>query len=374
MCEPRRTPGAPGMGKPAGGARGAGEGPPAGGLNVVFVRGLDYQPPPAGEGPVDLDGKSTSVTAADVGDSDYQSRIDSYSEAAVPHQVELARELASRATPWHLARAAALGIPLDTRIGACGTGQVSYADRDGVVFTSPIWCKQPGCKRCSDRLQARAAAELHPIFAAHDAAQRQRHRLPSLLTLTIRKTGDLAADRASLIKGWARWRAWWFKRYRWSFTFALVPECADGTKSGIGHVHLHVVAWLPVWWDWQAGHAAWDRATEGAGSNIDVQVDRRNATAAAATRYLLKYLFKGLDLSTLSATVAAAWWRATYNKRRLTTSLGFRHIFQGPRPHWFVVEVKAPEYPRAAPRWWRARGPPGGGGAGLVHALPSGGA
>lgn len=276
-------------------------------------------------------------------------RLAAFSRAAMPYRAEMAQRLAAVGRTWHLARAQGLGKTIADRVAACGTTHVELVTQDGEVIEKALGCNQSACSTCATRKGARWAARLRAVVSAHDKDQRRRNRQATLITLTVRHTGDLAADRKAISKGWKRWRAWWHDRYGWAFTFAFVWEVTLGT-AGDGHVHAHVVAWLPKWWSWQKGQAAWCRAT---GGNIDFQVRGNGETVGQSVQYLVKYLAKGAALEGLTPALAAAWWAASYNKRAVSVSLHFWSSDETESPVYLSIHLVMGDAPKRPPHaWW----------------------
>lgn len=150
----------------------------------------------------------------------------------------------------------------------------------------------------------------------------------SMMTLTVRHSGDVGADRERIAAGWRRLRSWLHER-QGSNAFVLVWEITPGA-DGVGHVHAHVLIPL-VWLDYAELRAAWSRATDGHGERIHVaQGKYGRGGAGGAAAYIAKYASKGSVSLGESHAVAAAWYRATYAKRWCSTSVRW----------WFVEPPK----------------------------------
>ena len=183
------------------------------------------------------------------------------------------------------------------------------------------------CESCSSARWGKARRKLSRALQAHlnsrVAAWRRRGRPAyheprlALLTLTLRHSGDAAADRELLSLAWHRWRAWYREKYAENLPYAWAPEYTPG-RDGLGHVHVHVTTVLP-WRDFDELRAAWKRATGAQGERIHVSVKTRGVRDAA--KYLAKYATKGVK--GLNVKHAAAWMRAQYGKRACSTSRGF---------------------------------------------------
>lgn len=271
------------------------------------------------------------------------------SELAQPLRARLAEQLALRETDWHRQRADALGLPVADRMRSCGHGSVEVASPQGEVVELPLGCGQHLCPTCEGKRLRKVGRRARLAIEAHDRRERRRHRRATLLTLTVRDTGDPVADRERIMAGWKRWRSWWRKRYGWSFAFMLVVELTAGSK-GTGHAHAHVCAWMPRWFDWRKAQAAWSRAVED--GNLDIQQRQDNATSRQALAYLTAYLNKALQLERLEPALAASWLVGTYGRRRVTTSWRFWLADAG--EPWELLAVRPVGHNRAALRgWWR---------------------
>ena len=288
--------------------------------------------------PVDLASVDTIVTSPE----HWQIQA---TDAMTPHRARLAARYAAAGTPWHLARAHGLGLPMIDRMALCGDGRLVLRDPKGQEHVSGIACRQPLCRKCEDKRRAKDARRLRLAARQADARNKARHRVPHLLTFTVRDTGDPAADRDVMMRAWAKWRAWWAARAAraaqrhgrskpaggWGFDFALVVEVTPGTQRQ-GHAHLHVVAWLPKWWKWSAGAAQWQRTT---GGNVDIGV-RTHKGGSNPAAYLAKYVSKGSRIEGLPGEVAGDYLGQTYGKRRITSSRGFWLVERQSR--WELVE------------------------------------
>jgi hypothetical protein len=271
------------------------------------------------------------------------------SELAQPLRAQLAQRLAAQNTDWHRARADALGLPVADRMRLCGHGAVELASPQGEVVELPIGCAQHLCPKCEAKRLRKVGRRARLAIEAHDARQRRRHRRATLLTLTVRDTGDPVADRERIMAGWKRWRSWWRKRYGWSFAFVLVVELTAGSAD-TGHAHAHVVAWMPRWFDWKKAQAAWGRAVED--GNLDIQQRQDDATSKQALGYLTAYLNKALQLAKVPPDVAASWLVGTYGKRRVTTS--WRFWLADDKEPWELLAVRPAGFNRNGLRgWWR---------------------
>lgn len=265
--------------------------------------------------------------------------IDVFRESRAVRMENIARATGSR-DGWHAARARGLRRRIGSVLDGCGRW------RKGVVRCSggcegqggaiPDLCKARAlCEACAAdwakrlrrRLLRAGVFQEHLRAATRRAREKQLRSTPrwSMMTLTVRHSGDVGADRERIAAGWRRLRSWLHER-QGSNAFVLVWEITPGA-DGVGHVHAHVLIPL-VWLDYAELRAAWSRATNGHGERIHVaqgKYGRDGAGGAAA--YIAKYASKGSVSLGESHAVAAAWYRATYAKRWCSTSV-----------RWWLVE------------------------------------
>ena len=260
---------------------------------------------------------------------------------------------------WHQSRARGLGRPFAEKLHNCGKLQCVAVKANGEVVEWKAGCGQKMCARCAKKKANKLRHRLRASIEAHSA--KNKNRRIHLLTLTVRDSDDIKRDRDRITTGWRRWRAWWHKRYGYAFTYAFVWEVTPGQR-GQGHVHAHVVAWLPKWWSWSKGQEAWNRAVGGEGGNVDIsnQCKAPNANAKAAANYVAKYVSKGINLQSMPAELAAQWWCASYMRRGVNVSRGFWAVHGVERVEYISVEIELPKWPTKAhhlDKWW-ATGPP----------------
>lgn len=262
---------------------------------------------------------------------------------------------------WHQQRAAAMSVDPSDRLASCGTATMLVAHPEtGELHEFQKGCAQRYCEHCRARYARKLRRRMREAVTAWDKRERRRNRQMSLLTLTIR-TGERPLDQARehIAHAWRLWRSWWHRRYKWAFSFVLVWEVTDG-HHGHGHVHAHALAWLPQWWSWADGQAAWRRAVEGVGrreynlpdsdGNIDIATDRYQSVSGAVT-YVTKYLTK--EGAGLSMAVEAAWWAASYGKRRYSVAAGWWAVVV-PGDPWILVDQTVPELAREGWSWYQA--------------------
>lgn len=281
------------------------------------------------------------------------------------------REL--RPSDWNERRAASLARPaaelLDgceqtsrarVRCSGCGRGGwMQIPDRCGMRAVCTR-CARFHAKRLRRRLLRGRVLQAHERAAAALADRLRRDEgidldTPrwSMITLTVPHSGDVAADRARIVRGWARLRAWLHHR-QGAMPYLYSWEVTPG-EVGDGHVHAHVVSLWPSI-DYRELHAAWSRACDVESARIHVARARHRGGVVS---YILKYATKGaapLDAPEL----AAAYYRATYGRRWVSTSRGWwlgtdnRSECTACGCCW-DVERHAPEI---APSPVAARGPP----------------
>jgi len=313
-------------------------------------------------------------------------------------------ERATSTGGWHARRARGLGRALRSRLAACGAAAAA-AWHPPLVWTAQemrvrcacgprgvvVACKQRWlCESCQVRTYARIRTKLTKALAAKTrAASRAWHaagrprgllRSPVLVTMTVRHTGDLVADRAAITDGWKKLRQW-LHGHRpldprgarlprvGKFEYALVWETTSG-RDGLGHVHAHAVALWPFV-DWSLVRAEWLLATGGASETIDLVATSKRAArgeslAQGAANYLAKYTSKGVQVGEFSPELAASVLDSLWQKRICSTSARF---WLPPPPcicpkcstPWAVVEKPASRWNPEGPVWgpgfgWRLVG------------------
>ena len=278
-----------------------------------------------------------------------------------PHSEALAMRLDNPTTrfghpkaagKWHKDRAATLRKPLSARLATCGKQAAKVRCNCGPSFL-PVGCGlDKVCKACARRKYGRMRRKLSRAMRAWRVkANVNRPRgwgqelRWCMVTLTVRHTGDLSADRETIELGWQRLRAWIQDKFKRSFPYALVYEFTAGRDS-LGHVHAHV-AWLLPHVRWDKVSAAWRKGTDGKSSHLNFQGEKPEGDCA---HYLAKYISKGVD--GLNPEKAAAWMRNSYNRRNCRTSQGFADI-AGKCPcnacGYFIVFRGIVEMPREHP-------------------------
>ena len=224
---------------------------------------------------------------------------------------------------YALRRAEALGRPYRRKIERCSTtGTRVKCKCKGWRGVHPRTCRQHlMCEVCmrarSRRLGMRMRAGLEHAMTGRPDTDRL-----VLLTLTLRHSGDLTADRAALAAGWRRfYRA---LRRRWAkFPYVGVWEVTPG-EDGLGHLHMHVAVVWP-WRDWSVCRQLWiDACPESERiSFVAARRDGRRSDAKSVSRYLGKYLSKGMQASEFTPELRSSVLAASYNARWVFTSRAF---------------------------------------------------
>jgi hypothetical protein len=150
-----------------------------------------------------------------------------------------------------------------------------------------------------------------------------------MVTLTMRHSGDVAADVRRIARAWHRWCAWMRATIGHAPPYMRVREVTQG-RSRDGHVHYHVIIALPFI-SWARARASWARAV----AQDDAQVDfGRASTAASAARYVAKYVAKGSLTDAWDPHLAARVVDATYGTRTWTVARAVSVALRGAHePH-----------------------------------------
>lgn len=272
---------------------------------------------------------------------------------------------------WHVRRSQALARPLRERVESCGQGAPLVIEcrcgRTKVATSCGMHWLCPSCRpKRYRRLRARLAKSVRARAEANARAWHLRgrpkgqRREPYMVTLTVRHTGDLLADRRTIQRGWECLRKWFHKRIG-AFDYALTWEVTPG-EDGLGHVHAHAVALLPFF-PYKKATAEWLRATGSPGANFAAPKtkDGKRLTgsraAARAAEYIAKYASKGvaIDGDGFTPELAANVLDSAWGRRLCSTS----HGFWLPKPpcecrvckeRWLVVE-KPPKGERSRAVW-----------------------
>lgn len=227
-------------------------------------------------------------------------------------------------------RAAALGRRPSAKVDTCGAtiGQ-EITCGCGTVDLVPIHCGgRWTCRRCGRRWAQRQKRRMAESLtcAAEDAREAwrrsgsRRGARPQvvLATLTVRHSGDLAQDRARIMRGWrAVYKA--LHRLLGGMEYCGCWEATPG-RDGLGHVHLHVATIWPFV-DWRYIRRVYCSAVGDPSAQIDLAAAHKGARGAAA--YVAKYASKGVDLSSWPPLLAGELVGAMYGKRGVQSSHRF---------------------------------------------------
>lgn len=241
-------------------------------------------------------------------------------------ELERAAAAARRRAKYARARVESLSRHVGPRAARCGQQErwIRCGCAGGAAQPIPARCNVRGvCVECDRRRGRRMRRRMVAAVTHHQRAARAARRSATvrLLTLTVAHSGDLARDRAELVKGWQQLRKqlhrWWGRVP----PFALVWETTAGA-DGRGHEHAHVlVIGGPGWWPYAAMRRVWMTACPRSKS---LQIDAVRGGAAGAARYVSKYVTKGIDHAAgWSDELTAQWLAAHYGARMVATSRGF---------------------------------------------------
>jgi len=241
---------------------------------------------------------------------------------------------------WHRARAAGMRRGWTRDVASCGTRVVAGCGCPGTVVRARCgvgWA----CDDCARRRYARARERAERAARAIEAAAMHAWRAswrgrgrpapgtrPSLrmVTLTMRHSGDVAADVRRIARAWHRWCAWLRATIGNAPPYLRVREVTPGAKRD-GHVHYHVIVALP-WVSWARARAAWARAL----AQEDAQVDfGRASSVRSAAAYVAKYVAKGSLHDGWDPALAARVVDATYGTRTWTVARAVSIALRGAR-------------------------------------------
>lgn len=243
------------------------------------------------------------------------------SRAAMPGQGELAVEYALR-------RANAASRPYARKLERCSVrGCRTKCGCKGWRGIQLYTCRQHLlCAACRASRARRVGARIRSALDAVIARRRRGERIV-LLTLTLRHTGDLKADRAALADGWRRFYKALHRRWG-RFPYVGVWEVTPG-EDGLGHIHAHVAALWP-WRDWGLCRELWTAACPSSTRITFVarRRDGRESDPKSVSKYLGKYLSKGLQADGFTPQLNARVVAGTYNTRWLFASRGLWQPFQ----------------------------------------------
>jgi hypothetical protein len=240
---------------------------------------------------------------------------------------------------WASDRHSSCSRPLGPRVAKCGTRGLAVKCGCGPRV---YWrgCRQWWvCRRCRSQRLRPLGARIHESLQARVLDEQRGGARVSLrlVTLTVRHTGDVAADRLQLGDSFRRW---YQAMHKWvgRHHYALVYEVTPGT-DGKGHVHAHVAILWPRWIDYGRVRTLWLRASQGASERIDIQGVGCNSRRAS--RYIGKYLSKGSEQ--LAPELAGRTIAAFYARRAITASRRFWVPRCGCRACGQAVTLDVPE-------------------------------
>lgn len=238
-------------------------------------------------------------------------------------------DAARRRKRYAAARVRSLETDMEPRVAGCGVAErwIRCACEGGDARPVKFECRQRSvCEPCRKRWASRQRQrmiEAIPGWTAKHRDQRNRAGRVRMITLTVAHSGQLAADRAELVRGWTGLRKQMHKWFGGALPYVLVWETTPG-KDGLGHEHAHViVVGGPPHWNYAAMQRTWRNVCPRS-SHLDIQLARGD-TARAAGMYLGKYASKGAEIGGFGWTdeLIAQWIAAHYNQRGVSTSRGF---------------------------------------------------
>jgi len=210
-------------------------------------------------------------------------------------------------------RVAACGSVAKRARCGCGTRWVAMTCRQHLLCGP---CLAARSRRLGRRIQEGLLAAQAQYRAALCTRGAQRWRVV-LLTLTVRHTGDIEADRAALMAGWRGLYKAMHRRAWGRFPYVGVIEVTPG-RDGLGHVHAHVAAVWP-WRDWSMVAKLWRQSCP---QSTRINIQQARSTSGAA-KYLGKYLSKGTQDANFTPELRASVVAGLYNTRQVFTSVRF---------------------------------------------------
>jgi hypothetical protein len=265
------------------------------------------------------------VSSSPVDEERYAWRMTGHRERWEARAVETADPRHHRATVHRYAvnRARALRRPYRDKLARCSRRGVRIkCGCRGWRGVRWFGCRQHiTCERCrtqrSRQLGQRIRAGLEVAHATGGAGAKL-----VLLTLTVRHSGDVAADRDAIAAGWRRlYKA---LRARWgTWPYVGVWEVTSGA-DGLGHVHAHVAVVWP-WRDWAEVRELWLRACPESEriTFVAARRDGRPSDARSVGNYLGKYLAKSTQDDGITRELRADVVAMAYGQRSVFTSRGF---------------------------------------------------
>jgi hypothetical protein len=222
------------------------------------------------------------------------------------------RALTQSQNAYAARRAIKIERPYEERLDGCGVrGAPTHC---GCRGRKVAWFTCRAHLLCRDCRKSRARQLRPRVWAAldrmHAAAPRE---MLVMMTITLRHSGDVGADRRELMLAWKRFRKAYGKRWG-AFPFVGTHEITPGT-DGAGHPHAHVVCRWP-WRDWSEVREMWLRASPQS-ERVDFKASKNPKNAA---RYVSKYATKGVQTDDFTPELRAFVIAGTYNTRWLFSS------------------------------------------------------
>ena len=179
-----------------------------------------------------------------------------------------ARELRGESGEWHRMMARALGLGTAERFAQSVADPFEIWDRESGEIKQVCTCRQLLCPLCEGARLGRFLRRVAPVAAIHDARETARGLMSSLVTLSVRHSGNAANDAALIRKAWPT--IYRYLKDFWGTAYLYADECTQG-QAGTGNSHRHVVCWLP-WLPYEDIHRVWWRALALAGDGEGVSI------------------------------------------------------------------------------------------------------
>lgn len=236
-----------------------------------------------------------------------------------------------RQRAYAVSRVQKLRADITPRLDACSTEFLPIACGCGLVGATQS-CRQWWlCSLCREKRNTPLATDIRRgLKAALEQAVEEwgrnggRGMRPEirLITLTQRHSGNLSADQQALMSGWRTL----YKRMHGDygkFPYVGVWEVTPGLDK-LGHVHMHIAV---IWQyrDYSRIRAQWERACPSS-MQFDIVRKRRDgrpSTPTSITKYVAKYVSKGVDVGAFGPYLRAEVSAAFYNQHSVVSSLGF---------------------------------------------------
>ena len=233
------------------------------------------------------------------------------------------------------------------RLGDCGSfprGKVTLTWKDGSTLAlGSHQCRHRICPRCAKRRGYQLADEMSRVLSLTEAWGWSADRI-RFATLTVPNVQNVADGLDQLAEAWHRTLATktWGRLIAGGFRAFEVKPGRDGKWNA--HLHAILFLWTPGV-PYELLREAWNKA---AGGNYNQQFDElRNKSkprpgeskAAAAARYLVKYLVKSDEIKTArQAPGGLPHMLAALEGRRMFSAFGLgaaaRRLERHERPNW----------------------------------------